>query len=975
MQKLFRSLIAVGGLAGLVACGDDVTVGGPDFTISGAPVTAVSVGAKVQLSANEAASWSTSAANVATVDNTGLVTAVAAGTASITATSTANADRKASVTITVTAPAVRNVTVSPQNAVMLPGTTQGFVANVDADAGVARTVTWSSTNQAVATVTAAGVVTAVAPGAASIVATSTANTTVTGAAAVTVRAPTPATISVQNITLTGTNGNTANVNNIAGSIDVNMNVDPGEQVVSRVEVLIDGNVACTQNLSGAQSEAMRIAAAFDEIEEVIVSCQINTAAFSAATGIANFFNGAHTLSARAVLASGSDVATPSTPLIFNNTSGVIAVLSNSNAPDANSANHPQSGLQWISGNVTIDFTGVSYVSGTTVASVSCNIFDKDLRSVALTNGKGSLAYDEDPWSATDLDLGNYHTDNGVVGEVILCPSAVLSNGQPMAAPSGSVLLNYGSPANPTATGNAAMPVLQVIRYDGLAPGADSPAGTVQVDLALGAVSPWVNATTSFQPAATGSGTNTLGLQSLAVLNAFTPGLANDIEEGVDAVTVQVYTPAAGVALPNTGGACNVTGLTLVTVGGDVAATTVSTSYTARVVVKDALGNMACFDRGTFGADFVAPSIVSVTGPAANSFFNSQAAMPDWSFNVTDNASGFGAEPVVARIVRLDSANTALCVLGTGNSCTATDTLLAFDPTRALTNSGYYAITYQLRDQAGNLTTATTVTYLLDQVAPTWTGGVSLPSVIAGATTNTFTATPSDNLDLASVFGVVTYPTGTIQYPSQSLGSYGGPLEMGGTAIGYSVNNWIRCLNPETDFATTTNQPSVINLTVADQAGGTATVPSPAFGANAQTCGAVGATAINTFGPLTVALGTGKTEIDRDGATMATTSTATATLTVVADVPINTSVDPFSRVEFYYQDLAGNLRFAGSATGVLAQTPATRTYTYTFTWDPDANVQAAALPGAAVNLVAIGVDAQGDAVRSNAIGAVSVLIVP
>jgi len=35
MQKLFRSLIAVGGLAGLVACGDDVTVGGPDFTISG----------------------------------------------------------------------------------------------------------------------------------------------------------------------------------------------------------------------------------------------------------------------------------------------------------------------------------------------------------------------------------------------------------------------------------------------------------------------------------------------------------------------------------------------------------------------------------------------------------------------------------------------------------------------------------------------------------------------------------------------------------------------------------------------------------------------------------------------------------------------------------------------------------------------------------------------------------------------------
>jgi hypothetical protein len=41
-----------------------------------------------------------SAANVATVDGTGLVTAVAAGTASITATATADVNRKATCTIT-----------------------------------------------------------------------------------------------------------------------------------------------------------------------------------------------------------------------------------------------------------------------------------------------------------------------------------------------------------------------------------------------------------------------------------------------------------------------------------------------------------------------------------------------------------------------------------------------------------------------------------------------------------------------------------------------------------------------------------------------------------------------------------------------------------------------------------------------------------------------------------------------------------
>ena len=216
MQKLFRSLIAVGGLAGLVACGDDVSITPPSdpLLISGAPVTAVSVGAQVQLSANKPATWNSSAANVASVDANGLVSAVAAGTASITATSTADVDEKASVTITVTAPAVRSVTVSPPNAIMKPGDTQGFVANVDADAGVARTVTWTSSSETIATVTTAGVVTAVSPGAVTITATSTADASVAGAAAVTVREPLPATISVQNITITGTNGNTANVNNI-----------------------------------------------------------------------------------------------------------------------------------------------------------------------------------------------------------------------------------------------------------------------------------------------------------------------------------------------------------------------------------------------------------------------------------------------------------------------------------------------------------------------------------------------------------------------------------------------------------------------------------------------------------------------------------------------------------------------------------------------------------------------------------------
>jgi len=534
-------------------------------------------------------------------------------------------------------------------------------------------------------------------------------------------------------------------------------------------------------------------------------------------------------------------------------------------------------------------------------------------------------------------------------------------------------------------------VLQLFRLDNTAPGVTSSNGVAQVtvsSLVVPMVLPWVNAASTLTPSATGSGTNVLGLPSLATLNSFNAGIANDVEEGVDAITVSVFVPAAGGTLPSTGGACNVTGLTSVTTGSQLAETTVSTAYPLRYVFRDALGNQTCFDHSlinptaiigvsggpAIGADFVIPTIISVAGPANLSFFNSQAAMVDFSFSVTDNASGFGPNPVNAKIVRLDSANAALCILGSGSSCAAKDTILAFDPTKTLTNSGYYTITYAVKDQAGNITATTVVTYLLDQVAPTWSGGVSLPSVIAGATTNTFTATPADNLDLDDVWGVVDYPTMDIRYPNQSIGSYGAPLEMGGTAIGYAVSNWIRCVNNAGDFATTTNQPTLITLTVSDQAQNTANLASPAFGANAQVCGAVGNTTITSMTATIATLPATKTEVDIDGANLATTSATTVTLSDTVVVPINTSVDPFARVDFYYETAPGSniWRLAGSATGVLAQTPTTRTYTYSFVWDPDANVPSAALPGATVAVMAVGIDAQGDAVKTTP---VNVLIVP
>ncbi|MGH7618453.1 MAG: beta strand repeat-containing protein, partial [Gemmatimonadaceae bacterium] len=118
--------------------------------------------------------WSSSNTVVATVNaSTGLVTAVATGTASIVATSEG---KTGSATVTVPAVPVATVAVTlAQSSVTSGGTTQATAKTSDASGNVltGRVVAWSSSNAAVATVNASsGLVTAVAAGTASIVATS-----------------------------------------------------------------------------------------------------------------------------------------------------------------------------------------------------------------------------------------------------------------------------------------------------------------------------------------------------------------------------------------------------------------------------------------------------------------------------------------------------------------------------------------------------------------------------------------------------------------------------------------------------------------------------------------------------------------------------------------------------------------------------------------------------------------------------------
>lgn len=145
--------------------------------------------------------WRSTVATIATIDSTGLVTAVAPGTTLMIASSrttdrTGTALMDTSIVTVSAAPRVRSVTIAPTTDTVLVGQARLFTATVTADSGLARTVTWRSGNSAVATVAADGRVTTIGAGTTSITAIATADTTMRASATLVVRTPVVRSITV-----------------------------------------------------------------------------------------------------------------------------------------------------------------------------------------------------------------------------------------------------------------------------------------------------------------------------------------------------------------------------------------------------------------------------------------------------------------------------------------------------------------------------------------------------------------------------------------------------------------------------------------------------------------------------------------------------------------------------------------------------------------------------------------------------------
>jgi len=135
------------------------------------PLTGIAYDAAQNALTDRTITWTTSNELVATVDGNGVVMAVATGSATITATAEGKSDASA---ITVTQAAVASVAVSPNPLLMsVSQSTQMTAVARDANGTVVtgRPVTWSSSDNAVGTISAQGMLTAVGAGSTTITAT------------------------------------------------------------------------------------------------------------------------------------------------------------------------------------------------------------------------------------------------------------------------------------------------------------------------------------------------------------------------------------------------------------------------------------------------------------------------------------------------------------------------------------------------------------------------------------------------------------------------------------------------------------------------------------------------------------------------------------------------------------------------------------------------------------------------------------
>lgn len=478
MSKLYRSLLWSGLVAaGVAACGDDVTVTPPApvsqvHSVSVGPSATINIGQTLQMAAAVNAepnvattvTWVSSNPSIASVNATsGLVTGNLAGSVAITACSTVVTSVCGQATVIVSSapvPTVTSVILTPPAPFLprtTPATTLQLFAAVVGTNNPPQTVTWqASPNPAIATISATGLITVPTNSTGGTVvftacSTLAGFTNVCGSSALVVTIPSPATVSYQAATwvppaalpscVPGP-GPEVSINVLAVScqIQVTANVNAGDQVLNRLDVLIGGQVVASQTFPGTVASDGTPQGVTGPIQ---VTLPVNTQQLrrpGATLFTPAILNGNQPLSLNLfVVGAAVPFASVATPIVMNNPDAALKIgaaltlVNNSSSPSFVDGG----GFTWFTGTQTAG--AVNYISFSATAPTALPF------GSTVCGASSSSAVTGTP--TTGLSISSTFTCAGVEGPNTLTGVAFPATYAVATGPDGTLIIPAGAFSN------------------------------------------------------------------------------------------------------------------------------------------------------------------------------------------------------------------------------------------------------------------------------------------------------------------------------------------------------------------------------------------------------------------------------------------------------------------------------------------------------------------------------------------------
>lgn len=744
---------------------------------------------------------------------------------------------------------------------------------------------------------------------------------------------------------------------VRGRIDVLVGVNRGDDTPESVELLLGGEVVGQQffNVDGAPAAVPRgLGASAELVSDASssvsfeLSFSIDTGAFDAESGIPRFVNGDYDLTARlSTKEGGAGVWTSTVPVTLRNADTFVGTLQATRGPVAG-----DDGREWIGGAVGVRVLPVIYNAGRRVTSVTVELRREDGATLRERSSGGEA------------------------------PFQVIFPGE--GEPAGSNVAGYQTPR-----GEPDLFRVRTARYgDGST--VDAPPTVIVSDVRIDNVPPPGG---RFELPNQGAAMDCCRNNWVGAAFVFADGFVGESDEGVGGGAVTIHVGGADLSDQE------IVASQPVTMGMDLSQTSTNTGRRAVASYRDALGNRRLVPLSPSEGNALSNALgavfgVDLTSPVVRF---SPESLPDrvvnpptgssWLVRAEDPLSGFSSTPArtVLRYIAPGVDGAAACPFPGVTSCLPSPD----DLERELPDSGegYFSYRTTVVDRAGNRSVELLRIALRDVTAPTIDEVLAPTSATVGAPVQ-IDVSGSDNVDLHRAELLYRFraedglPSIHLPFvPADTLGE-----AFDGNPVGVATARWsvsaIASLE-RADSGLTMASPSGalrslsgIRGIVEDVAGNQAStdrgmeaegggVPA-SFSVDVRGAqGGVSTWALEAGGSTVCARQTGQVE---GGACSAAPSSVP--LEAIASGASGVFAAPFAAVHFVAM-VEGRARWLGvtmSAT-LLADGPGAsgRRWAWSLSWVPESD-----FPPGTHELVAIGVDGEGRALKTRWLGGLTVV---